>query len=276
MVRTSHNLLLLLKLLLTSPAEFLDRADLIIAARTERVFPCRSHGSLYPRRSSLSSAVVGLSTMLDQELTAYLDERELQNVTANVSKVTALLNVRETLPFPTDFNADCTLASLAYIVCRALRPMTVIETGVGYGVTSAMILAALYKNGRGTLHSIDLPPLQERASGRHIGIMVPDTYRSRWQLHVGTSWRVMPALFSGGLGDVGLFIHDSSNLRRIQRLELNLIWPHLSSSAAILVNNAGRNPAFAEFVNDKKLNSWFTIEQQEKRGDLTGVAVRRP
>lgn len=206
----------------------------------------------------------------------YLREPELQDVKAHVANITAMLNARDSLPFPTNFNADWTLASLAYVLCRALRPMTVIETGVGYGVTSVMVLAALSKNENGTLHSIDLPPLREMALRRNVGIMVPDNYKSRWALHVGTSWRVLPTLLSDGRGNVGLFIHDSSNLRRIQRRELGLIWPHLTSTAAILVNNVGGNSSFAEFVEDKRINGWFTIEQQEKKGDLTGVAVRGP
>jgi hypothetical protein len=274
-VRAIQNLLLLFQLLLTNPVEFLDRAALIADARKEKLFPCRSPNSSYPKRSSLSSAVEGLSTMLDQELTAYQREPELQTVKAHVSELTAALNSRLSLPFPTIFNADWTLACLAYVLCRALQPTYILETGVGYGVTSAMMLAALHKNGRGILHSIDLPPVREKASDPLVGIMVPDNYRYRWTLHVGTSSRVLPALFSGGLADVGLFIHDSSNLRRIQRMELNLIWPHLASSAAIVVNNVGRNPAFAEFVKDKRINSWFTVDQQEKKGDLTGVAVKR-
>ncbi len=256
--------------------EFVDRTNLLLQRRRDRLLSSRLDASLYSERSSFAVAVERLSEALEQDLNSYLAEPELQNMTAHVSRVTATLDAQAMLPFPTTFNADSTLACLAYALCRALRPRTAVETGVAYGVTSAMILAALHKNRHGTLHSIDLPPLRERASGQHIGVMVPPEYKSFWQLHCGTSWRVLPKLLANGLGEIGLFIHDSSNLQRIQKLELELMWPHLTSYAAIIVNNIGRGSAFAEFVTHKRINCWFTIEQRGKRGDVTGIIVRRP
>lgn len=256
--------------------EFIDRTNLLLQRRRDRLLPSRLDVSLCPERSSFAVAVERLSEALEQDLNSYLAEPELHNITAHVSRVTATLDAQPMLPFPTTFNADSTLACLAYLLCRALRPRTVVETGVAYGVTSAMILAALHKNRLGTLHSIDLPPLRERASGQHIGVMVPAEYKSFWQLHCGTSWRVLPKLLANGLGEIGLFIHDSSNLQRIQKLELDLMWPHLTSNAAIIVNNIGWGSAVAEFVTHKRINCWFSIEQREKRGDVTGVIVRRP
>jgi hypothetical protein len=44
-----------------------------------------------------------------------------------------------------------------YVIARLLRPRVIIESGVSSGISSAHILAALRKNGRGKLHSIDLP-----------------------------------------------------------------------------------------------------------------------
>src|SRR6266403_4839363 len=44
-----------------------------------------------------------------------------------------------------------------YVICRALEPEVVIETGVASGLSSAYILKALSDNVRGRLYSVDLP-----------------------------------------------------------------------------------------------------------------------
>ncbi|RMG03228.1 MAG: hypothetical protein D6735_08975 [Acidobacteria bacterium] len=69
----------------------------------------------------------------------------------------------------------------------------VLETEVGYGVTSAFILKALEVNGHGTLHSVDLPPLGCDAD-QFVGILIPELLKYRWQLHRGVSRRVLPSL----------------------------------------------------------------------------------
>src|SRR5207245_1243658 len=40
-------------------------------------------------------------------------------------------------PWGIGLNGDFTLARCLYIICRALKPTTVVETGVAYGVSSA-------------------------------------------------------------------------------------------------------------------------------------------
>jgi predicted O-methyltransferase YrrM len=44
-----------------------------------------------------------------------------------------------------------------YIICRVVKPMTIIETGVAAGLSTSYILYALEKNRCGELHSIDMP-----------------------------------------------------------------------------------------------------------------------
>lgn len=81
-----------------------------------------------------------------------------------------------------------------YITVRCLRPAVLVETGVLYGSTSAFILEAMERNGRGRLHSIDLPTFSPEGSinedgildGPHVaapsevGCLVPADRRSRW------------------------------------------------------------------------------------------------
>ena len=82
-------------------------------------------------------------------------EEVLQEVRADFQRLTAGAGP---LPFPTYFNADWTFGLLSYGLTRRLQPEFAIETGVGYGITSALVLHAMDRNGSGRLASIDLPP----------------------------------------------------------------------------------------------------------------------
>ena len=89
-----------------------------------------------------------------------LEEPALAEVEQNTRRL--LGQIRDKDPFSPRWAADSLLVRCCYLVCRLLEPAVVVETGVAYGVSSAFILRALEKNGRGVLHSVDLPPLRRR------------------------------------------------------------------------------------------------------------------
>jgi len=265
--------LMLLRLLTTRPLEFLDRMDVQWQKQKQRSDQKSNASTMYPKAYCMDEGIRGLSNLLGHDLSATLSEPELQGIQFRVARSTLELERETNLPFPTIFNADPSLAQLCYVLCRALKPETVLETGVGYGVTSATILAALHNNQKGTLHSIDLPPILDQG-GTYTGIVLPDEFKYRWQLHRGSSKRVMASLFASGVDQIDLFVHDSANIFAVQKRELETVWPHLPPHCAIVMNNIGRNLAFAEFVEQKQIDHWFVIEQNEKKGDLTGIILR--
>jgi hypothetical protein len=55
------------------------------------------------------------------------------------------------------WSATSELAATTYALVKILKPATVVETGVGAGVSSWTILKAMEENERGRLVSIDLP-----------------------------------------------------------------------------------------------------------------------
>jgi predicted O-methyltransferase YrrM len=156
--------------------------------------------------------------------------------------------------------ADSLMARLCYLACRLIKPKTVVETGVAYGVSSAFILGALEMNGRGTLHSVDLPPLRRKYE-RFWGIVVPDELRDRWRLHRGTSARVLPWLFEEN-PTVDLFVHDSLHTHRNMRREFDAVWPHLREGGLLLADDVERNRAFGE-LREKDPVLWRVIEDRE-------------
>ncbi len=180
-----------------------------------------------------------------------------------------LRRIRSTDAFSQRWAADSLFARLCYLACRLVAPETVIETGVAYGVSSAFLLKALQQNGRGKLHSIDLPPLR-REYQRFWGIAVPEDLRQGWRLHRGASRRVLPGLLRE-TGPVGLFVHDSLHTRRNMRREFDATWPSLGPGGLLLADDVERNSAFADLrLKDPAL--WRVVRDRE-RDPLHGKAA---
>ncbi|MGA8275189.1 MAG: class I SAM-dependent methyltransferase [Thermoplasmata archaeon] len=108
-----------------------------------------------------------------------------------------------------------------YALVRLLRPTHVVEVGVSSGVSSAYLLQAMDRLGRGTLHSVDLPktesprpdgkrsryPSWALPPGRSSGWAVPFPLRKRWDLRLGDKREVV-SLLGEEVESVGLFVYD--------------------------------------------------------------------
>jgi len=136
---------------------------------------------------------------------------------------------------------------IQYAVARAVKPEIVVETGVANGVSSAYLLFALLRNGKGILHSIDVGDPVFLPAGRGPGWIVPDWLRSRWQLHIGDAVKLLPVLLQD-LGRVEMFIHDSQHTYEHMKFELELGYPHVRDGGLLLADDASWNLAFSEFA----------------------------
>jgi hypothetical protein len=108
-----------------------------------------------------------------------------------------------------------------YALVRLLEPTNVMEVGVSSGVSSAYLLLALARNGKGSLHSIDRPkraspravarnstlPSWSLPPGRSSGWAVPERLKTRWDLRIGDKKDVIPILCDE-LDRVDLFVYD--------------------------------------------------------------------
>ena len=93
------------------------------------------------------------------------------------------------------------------------------EVGVSSGVSSAYLLAALERNGEGTLHSVARPAKPRSKArtrggtswslppGRSSGWAIPFALRARWDLRLGDKSRVLP-LIARELPMIELFVYD--------------------------------------------------------------------
>jgi len=190
----------------------------------------------------------------------FLDEPSLREVEEATRRI--LRGVHDENPGGAQWPADSVLARCCYLVCRLIKPETVVETGVAYGVSSAFILQALEENGRGVLHSVDLPPLR-RGYARSWGVAVPEELKSRWTLHRGSSGLVLPGLLEK-LGTVDVFLHDSLHTLRNMRREFESVWPRLRAGGVLLADDVERNPAFGE-LRERNPSLWRVVRDVEEQ-----------
>jgi hypothetical protein len=152
-----------------------------------------------------------------------------------------------------------------YAMIRLLRPIHVIETGVSSGISSAHFLLGLRANGRGTLHSIDLPlpqrgPRLAKAEspvalppGRTSGWAMPDELRPGWDLHLGPSQVLLPVV-TQGIDRVDVFLHDSLHSPEHLTFELETVRSKLTPGAIVMADNVEwTGDAFDRFAASLKV-----------------------
>jgi hypothetical protein len=136
-----------------------------------------------------------------------------------------------------------------YAVVRAVKPAVAVETGVASGMSSAHILRALAANGSGTLHSIDLPNVQQGSTlppGCATGWIVPHSLRGPWRLHIGDSREILPPLLDA-LGRVDLFLHDSDHSYEHMSFEFEQAYPRLAPGGLLMSDDVHLHTAWNDF-----------------------------
>jgi len=93
-----------------------------------------------------------------------------------------------------------------WTVVRTLRPAVVVETGVLDGLSSTVILAALERNGEGTLISFDVMP--------GAGALVPDWLRTRWELVYANQ----PDALEDTIGERRIALLSSDSLQEVAQV----------------------------------------------------------
>ena len=149
--------------------------------------------------------------------------------------------------------------AVLFSLVRRLRPSSVVETGVAQGVSSTFILQAMNLNGYGELISIDLPNFNR--AGLHysgsrfcdrvynkpelgVGWLIPDQLRSRWQLLVGESTKVLPKVQV----QPTIFFHDSAHSYDVMTFEFGWALDHLPSGGVLVSDDIDWNDAFCDFA----------------------------
>ena len=145
-----------------------------------------------------------------------------------------------------------------YVYIRSCRPDRVVETGVCNGLSSAVILAALHRNGSGRLISVDFPEFagQPRPddmwegkggaaipNGKSPGWIIPHEYRDRWQLQIGKSQDLLPDILQEKLD---LFISDGEHSYDAQFMEFSQAWRALRGGGVLMLTDINSSAAFED------------------------------
>ncbi|MEJ5300923.1 MAG: class I SAM-dependent methyltransferase [Thermodesulforhabdaceae bacterium] len=168
---------------------------------------------------------------------------------------------------------------ILYTLVRLLKPEVVIETGVGPGGTSALVLLALNANKKGRLLSIDLPGADLEIylkigkayhihipPGYQVGWLVPSYLRNRWHLQFGDSKELLPELLNK-IGAIDMFLHDSLHTDEHVMFELSTVFPYVKKGGLILADDVNEywTLAFTKFCKEKGIK--YTVF-----GNRLGVA----
>jgi hypothetical protein len=162
--------------------------------------------------------------------------------------------------------ADDTLTRVQYEILRLGRPDRVLETGVWWGVSSAVMLAALRENGRGRLYSVDMPPLDPKVRV-DLGAAVSPDLRSQWTLKLGPSRKVLPEACAE-MGVIDVFAHDSDHTYRCMRMEFQTVWPFLRTGGLLIADDVHTNDAFLDFAETVEGQAWVL---PRKKGGYIGL-----
>ena len=171
-----------------------------------------------------------------------------------------------------------------YALVRTCRPGYAIETGVLHGLTSMYMLAGFEANGAGRLVSIDLPSYFETGPankdgftdtlprGRGSGWVVGPPYAGRWDLRLGPSTELLPAVFDEN-GPVGLFLHDSEHTYDTMWAELTAAWDNLGPDGIIVCDNVIENTSFFDLC--RKLDRVPFVISELPRGQARFALITK-
>lgn len=215
--------------------------------------------SVEPAPASVESCLPVLASVLDvplAEISGYWAELQ-----ADARFLTAINDaVRDVAEFggkqfrsPAEFrNYRCML----YLFTRVVKPAVFVETGVHNGLGSSFVLAAMARNGHGTLHSIDLPSSDpvilgqgnnRMPDGRPTGWIIPSYLRDRHELIIGRAQQELPKLLDG-LSGLDVFLHDSDHSYQHMMFEMGLVWDYLRPGGWLLCDNIEANDAWRDYA----------------------------
>jgi len=167
-------------------------------------------------------------------------------------------------------DASRSLGAAVWVTTRHVAPRQAIETGVAHGVTTALILDAMARNGLGHLWSIDLPPLSSDWRGV-TGIAVPKESRSRWTYRRGAVERHLAPVLDD-LPTIELYVHDALHTRRSMMWEFERAWSRLEPGGVLIADDIQMNSAFEcfDFTDGSTTTFW-----DDRKGAGVGVALKR-
>jgi predicted O-methyltransferase YrrM len=158
---------------------------------------------------------------------------------------------------------------MLYGLVRALKPKTVVETGVYLGASTYFILSALRENQEGTLFSCD-PRHRDKRRAQSLAAL-KGTPMNRWRFIGQRSEHALciaPTPWD-------IFLHDSDHRRKNMAFELDYAWERVCPGGLIIVDDWRGAPrphnAFRDFTRKTGARVEFLTPQTAVvfRGDAS-------
>ena len=173
-----------------------------------------------------------------------------------------------------------TKQQILYFLIRKIKPEIMVETGVAAGESTGYILAAMDKNKKGKLYSIDLPfqwyiygdhelHLDSLPPGKLPGYLVPENLKSRWKLILGDTYKKLPQLLKK-LNSIDIFLHDSEHTDKTMTFEYKISLPYIKRGGFLLSDDVNFTKAFKNFTRSEELPHIIL----EKEGQI-GITYRK-
>ena len=162
---------------------------------------------------------------------------------------------------------------LIYFITRYRRPRNIVETGVAAGYSSHAFLSAMLQNRNegatsGELYSSDFPYFRLENPEKYIGILVPDTLKQHWHLHIDGDAKNLPRILST-VTSVDLFHYDSDKRYAGRQKAMQWLAPKLSENALVIMDDINDNPFFKELCSSSE-HPFYVFEFQGKHIGLLG------
>ena len=162
--------------------------------------------------------------------------------------------------FPDHWVVEANTAELLYRCVRAVEPETVLEVGVADGRSTHAILAALDRNGRGRLESVDVVDTVGGAVGSH----------PRWRLHIvpeERSWEHLAAI-AGAMAPIDVYFHDARHDYVGQLRDYQAAVPFVRPGGLFISDDVEWTHAFVHQARALDAKPLFIAEQTKVSGAL--------
>ena len=151
--------------------------------------------------------------------------------------------------------------NLLYWLSTHQNAENIIETGVAYGWSSLALILSLQDRQTGKLVSIDMP-YPKLDNEEHVGCVVPESMRSRWELIRLPDRQGLPKALSI-LGTIDLCHYDSDKTYIGRMWAYPRLWKALKKGGLLISDDIEDNIAFRDFSQELKLEP-FVIKTGEK------------
>jgi predicted O-methyltransferase YrrM len=163
-------------------------------------------------------------------------------------------------------------ALFLYWLVRKLKPKTIVQCGVCNGLSSAFMTLALAKNGsEGKLHAIDIPPVFNAKDpawtiggktygvvipeGKTSGWMVPDAYRTQFEVQSGDAKNLLPSLVDS-LPSIDMFYHDSDHTYNHMMFEFREAKRKLVPGGLVVADDISWNSSLWDFADEFRVPAY--------------------